>query len=122
FDPTLRRLAGTDLAGFYRYDDEGVKARRVAVVDHGTLKTFLMARSPIEGFASSNGHGRAQLGLPPAARQSNLAVQAAEPHSPAELKRMLIDEIKRENKPYGLLYDDIEGGFTLTMRFIPNAF
>ena len=122
FDPTLRRLGGTDLAGFYRYDDEGVKARRVAVVEHGILKTFLMARSPIEGFASSNGHGRAQLGQSPVARQSNLVVETAEPHSQAELKRMLIDEIKRENKPYGLLFDDIEGGFTLTMRFIPNAF
>src|SRR5438105_3789139 len=122
FDPTLRRLGGTDLAGFYRYDDEGVKARRVAVVDHGILKTFLMARSPIEGFASSNGHGRAQLGLTPVARQSNLVVESAQPHSAAELKRMLIEEIKRENKPYGLLFDDIEGGFTITMRFIPNAF
>ena len=122
FDPTLRRLGGTDLAGFYRYDDEGVKARRVAVVEHGILKTFLMARSPIEGFASSNGHGRAQLGLTPVARQSNLVVETAQPHSQAELKRMLIDEIKRENKPYGLLFDDIEGGFTITMRFIPNAF
>ena len=122
FDPTLRRLGGTDLAGFYRYDDAGVKARRVAVVEHGILKTFLMARSPIEGFASSNGHGRAQLGQSPVARQSNLVVETAEPHSQAELKRMLIDEIKRENKPYGLLFDDIEGGFTLTMRFIPNAF
>src|SRR5207244_2004540 len=120
--PTLRRLDGSDLAGFYRYDDEGVKARRVAVVEHGVLKTFLMARSPIEGFASSNGHGRAQLGLAPVARQSNLVVETAEPHSEAELKRMLIDEIKRENKPYGLLFDDIEGGFTITMRFIPNAF
>jgi predicted Zn-dependent protease len=122
FDPTLRRLGGTELAGFYRYDDEGVKARRVTVVDHGILKTFLMARSPIEGFAASNGHGRAQLGLAPVARQSNLVVETTEPHSQAELKRMLIDEIKRENKPYGLLFDDIEGGFTITMRFIPNAF
>jgi predicted Zn-dependent protease len=122
FDPTLRRLGGTELAGFYRYDDEGVKARRVTVVDHGILKTFLMARSPIEGFAASNGHGRAQLGLAPVARQSNLVVETTEPHTQAELKRMLIDEIKRENKPYGLLFDDIEGGFTITMRFIPNAF
>lgn len=122
FDPTLRRLGGTDLAGFYRYDDEGVKARRVAVVDDGILKTFLMARSPIEGFAASNGHGRAQAGLSPVARQSNLIVQVTEPHSQADLKRMLIDEIKREGKPYGLLFDDIEGGFTITARFIPNAF
>ncbi|HVH09719.1 MAG TPA: metallopeptidase TldD-related protein, partial [Gemmatimonadales bacterium] len=122
FDPTLRHLGATDLAGFYRYDDQGVKARPVTVVDHGILKTFLMARSPIEGFASSNGHGRAQLGLSPVARQSNLIVETTDPKSRAELRRMLIDEVRRENKPYGLLFDDIAGGFTITMRVIPNAF
>ncbi len=56
------------------------------------------------------------------ARQSNLIVQVAHPVSHDELKKMLIDEIKKENKPFGLLFDDIEGGFTITQRFIPNAF
>lgn len=122
FDPTLRRLGTTDLAGFYRFDDEGVRARRVTVVDRGILKTFLMSRSPIEGFPGSNGHGRSELGMTPVARQSNLIVEATERHTAAELKRMLIDEVKRQGKPYGLLFDDIEGGFTITRRFIPNAF
>src|SRR5207245_10974438 len=71
-DPTLRRVGATGLAGFYQYDDEGVRARRVPVVERGILKTFLMSRSPIEGFARSNGHGRRQLGFPPVARPSHV--------------------------------------------------
>jgi len=54
-DPTLRTAAGSELVGYYPYDDEGVKARRVTVVDHGVLKNFLMSRTPIEAFSRSNG-------------------------------------------------------------------
>jgi predicted Zn-dependent protease len=122
FDPTLRRLGNTDLVGAYAFDNEGVKSRRVAVVEHGILRNFLMSRSPIEGFASSNGHGRKQQGFAAVARQSNLIVEVSSPASGAELKKMLRDEIQRQNKPFGLYFQDIEGGFTLTGRIIPNAF
>jgi predicted Zn-dependent protease len=121
-DPTLPHLAGTDLAGSYLYDDEGVKAQKVEVVRDGVLKNFLMSRSPIEGFPHSNGHGRSQSGLPVVARQSNLIVTSSKPVSRDELKKMLLDEIKKSNKPFGLFFDDIEGGFTMTGRTIPNAF
>lgn len=121
-DPTLRRLGNADLVGAYTYDNEGVKARRVVVVDHGILKNFLMSRSPIEGFPGSNGHGRKQQGFAVVARQSNLMVEVSDPVSHAELKRMLVEEIKKQNKPFGLYFQDIEGGFTLTGRLIPNAF
>jgi predicted Zn-dependent protease len=122
FDPTLARLRGTDLAGYYRYDDEGVRARRVSAIDHGVLKTFLMSRAPIEGFANSNAHGRRQVGFQPVARQSNLIVDVAEPRTRAQLKQMLIDQVRRDGKPFGLFFDDIEGGFTITTRGFPNAF
>lgn len=122
FDPTLRKLGTADLAGHYRYDDEGVKARRVGVIERGVLKTFLMSRMPIEGFASSNGHGRRQVGFSPVARQSNLIVQVDAPKTRAQLKQQLLDQIRRQRKPYGLFFDDIEGGFTITQRGIPNAF
>ncbi len=122
FDPTLRRLGKTDLAGAYRFDDQGVKARRVVAIEDGVLKNFLMSRDPIEGFPQSNGHGRGQPGLAPVARQSNLIVQISKPVSEAELKRQLIEQIKQQNKPFGLSFEDIEGGFTLTGRMIPNAF
>ena len=122
FDPTLRRLGNTELAGFYTYDNEGVKARRVAVVENGVLKTFLMSRKPVEGIAQSNGHGRAQSGLAPVARQSNLVVEVAPSAVQPDLKKMLIAEVQKQGLPYGLLFDDIEGGFTFTGRTIPNAF
>ncbi len=121
-DPTLRRIAGTDVVGFYRFDNQGVRARRVTVVDQGIFKNFLMSRSPIEGFSHSNGHGRKQQGFPPVARQANLMVEVRNPVTHAQLKKMLIDEVKKQNKPFGLDFEEIEGGFTLTGRTIPNAF
>lgn len=122
FDPTQRRLGNVELAGYYQYDDEGVKARRVDVVQNGVFRNFLMSRSPIEGFDHSNGHGRGQPGFAPVARQSNLVVTSSAPVSHDSLKKMLVGLIKDQRKPYGLIFDDIEGGFTLTQRTIPNAF
>jgi len=122
FDPTERRRANTDLAGYYLYDNQGVKARRVGVVENGILKTFLMSRTPIEGVPQSNGHGRGQPGLKPVARQSNLIVEVAPSAVHPDLKKLLIAEIEKQNLPYGLYFDDIQGGFTFTGRTIPNAF
>jgi len=121
-DPTLKALGSTELVGYYPYDDEGVKAYRVTVVDKGILKNFLMSRAPIEGFDRSNGHGRRQQGYHVVARQSNLVVESSKQVSRPELKKLLIEQIKAANKPYGLFFDDIEGGFTFTQRVIPNAF
>ena len=122
FDPTRRRLENIDLAGAYRYDNQGVPARTVAVVEDGVLKRFLMSRTPIDGFPHSNGHGRKEVGYPVVARQSNLIVEVAAPVSRAELKDRLMAAVREQNKPFGLLFDDIQGGFTSTGRYTPNAF
>ena len=122
FDPTVRRRESMDLVGAYRYDNEGVKARRVPVIEKGVLKNFLMSRTPIEGFSRSNGHGRKQAGLAAVARQSNLFVEVTRSHSREELKAMLIESLKREDKPFGLYFKDVQGGFTFTGRTIPNLF
>jgi predicted Zn-dependent protease len=122
FDPTRSRLGDVDLAGFYRFDNEGVRAQPVEVVENGVFKHFLMSRSPIEGESRSNGHGRRQAGFAVVARQSNLVVDVAEPVTHRELKQQLIDRVVAEDKPFGLLFEDIQGGFTQTGRRIPNAF
>ena len=122
FDPTRRKAAGIDLNGWYDYDDEGVKARPVTSVENGTLKNFLMSRSPMQGFDHSNGHGRRQPGLEPVSRQSNLIVESSKAVPEAKLKQMLIEEVKRQNKPYGLYFRDITGGFTTTARAGLQAF
>jgi len=122
FDPTLAHAAGTDLAGFYRYDNEGVKARRVAVVEDGVFENFLMSRTPIDGFPNSNGHGRRQAGYPVVARQSNLLIEVDDAVPHAEIKQRLVEMIREQGKPFGLIFEDIQGGFTVTGRMLPNAF
>jgi TldD protein len=121
-DPTEATLGGQMLLGNYLYDDEGVPAENVQLVDHGVLKTFLMGRSPLVGIPHSNGHGRRQLGYVPVARQGNLIVSSSKTMTNAELRQKLIDLVKEQNKPFGLLIDDIAGGFTFTGRGNPQAF
>jgi TldD protein len=121
-DPTVHELAGMKLAGSYAFDDEGVPARRVEVIQNGVLRNFLMSRMPIKDFAESNGHGRNQPGLMPTGRQGNLIVTSTQSVPEAEMRQKLIDEVKKQNKPYGLYFDDIQGGFTLTTRSLPQAF
>jgi predicted Zn-dependent protease len=116
FDPTLRESQGIDLNGWFTYDDEGIRGQRVTAVDHGILKAFLMSRSPIKGFDHSNGHGRRQPGLEPVSRQSNLVVESTRTVPEARLREMLIEEVKRQKKPYGLYFKEVTGGFTTTAR------
>jgi TldD protein len=121
-DPTTREMAGVKLAGSYDFDNEGVPAKRVDVIQNGVLKNFLMSRMPIKDFAASNGHGRNQPGLMPTGRQGNLIVTSSQSVPESEMRQKLIDEVKKQNKPYGLYFDDIQGGFTLTTRSLPQAF
>jgi predicted Zn-dependent protease len=116
FDPTRRNAAGTELLGWYLYDDEGVKARPVPIVEQGVMKTFLLSRSPVRGFPHSNGHGRRQPGLEVVSRQSNLIVESTNTAPEDKLRAMLIDELKRQNKPYGYYFENITGGYTMTSR------
>ncbi|HYL74721.1 MAG TPA: metallopeptidase TldD-related protein [Bryobacteraceae bacterium] len=116
FDPTRKSIENIDLNGYYSYDDEGVKAAPVTVVEDGILKTFLMSRSPIHGFDHSNGHGRRQPGLEVVSRQSNLIVESKKKVPEKTLREMLLAEVKRQNKPYGLYFEQVTGGFTTTQR------
>jgi predicted Zn-dependent protease len=121
-DPTIRSLGGMELSGWYRYDDEGMPAERVEVVKDGVLKNFLMGRMPIKNFSHSNGHGRAQAGMMPVGRQGNLIVTSSKTMPDEQLRARFVEEIKKQSKPYGLYFQDIQGGFTLTSRSLPQAF
>jgi predicted Zn-dependent protease len=121
-DPTLTTFGKTWLSGNYQYDDEGQKARRVDLIQDGVLKTFLMSRLPIASFAASNGHGRAQTGRMPTGRQGNLIVTSTKSVSDTALRQQLIDEAKKQGKPFGLYFEDISSGFAVTTRSSPQAF
>ena len=105
-DPTRSTIAGQPLLGFYSYDDEGVKAAKVTVIDHGKLVAYVIGRTPIRDFPASNGHGRARMpSNPPGASLGNLIVTASDPVSPADLKKQLLDLCQKRDLPYGYYVD-----------------
>lgn len=121
-DPTLTNYAGKKLNGHYKFDDQGIRAKRVDVVVDGKLRDFLMTRVPIDGFPATNGHARASDGFDPVSRQSNLGIETKSPKTREELRAMLIAEAKKQNKEYGYFFAEVTSGLTYTGTSSTNSF
>ena len=121
-DPTLESVAGVTLNGTYRFDEQGVAARRTTLVQDGKLEAYLLSRKPVKPFERSNGHGRSQGSRAPMARMANLVVESSRGVPMAELKKQLMAEARRQGKPYGLVIRDITGGNTNTASYGYQAF
>ncbi|MDD4005361.1 MAG: metallopeptidase TldD-related protein [Elusimicrobiaceae bacterium] len=121
-DPTLASFDGIALRGHYKYDDEGVKAQKVTLIESGVLKNFLMDRTPAAGFVKSNGHGRRSAGKAVTSRMGNTIVTVKDPVPFDELRKAMIAECRKQGKPYGLVFEDIAGGFTQTGRAGTQSF
>ncbi len=115
-DPTLRSFAGSPLHGSYDFDSEGSPARRVALVEKGVLRNFLMSRWPVKGFPATNGHGRADWRSHATGRMANLIVQADGAVALDELQQKLLALVRAEGKPYGFLLVGSFGGENPTNR------
>jgi predicted Zn-dependent protease len=115
-DPTLKSFAGSPLHGSYEFDSEGSPARRVALVEKGVLRDFLMSRWPVKGFPSTNGHGRSDWRSHATGRMANLIVQADGAVPLAELQKKLLALVRAAGKPYGFLLVGSSGGENPTNR------
>ena len=102
-DPTQSSFNGHALAGSYEFDDEGVKAQPVKVVENGILTNYLLGRQPIRDFPNSNGHGRVTPGGSPSPALGNLILTGSQALSRADLKKKMIDLCRQQGKPYGYL-------------------
>jgi predicted Zn-dependent protease len=122
--PTVKELNGIELNGNYQIDDDGVPAQDVTLVKDGKLETFLMGRAPTPKFDHSNGHGRcgASTGYDPVSRMANLIVESSKACSEDELRAHLIAEAKKQNKPYGLVIEEVRGGETNTSSYHAQVF
>lgn len=121
-DPTQRTAGTQPLNGYYTHDDEGVPARSVKLVDKGVLRDFIKSRTPIAGSPHSNGHGRSEATARPMSRMGNLFVRSDKRVSITELKRLLLEEVRKQGKPFGLIITDIAGGSTNTSNYGYQAF
>jgi TldD protein len=121
-DPAMAAFGKTALNGFYRFDDEGVPGRRALLIENGVFKGFLLGRSVLSPTGVSNGHGRANLGLPVVARMGNTILTAKQEITFAALRDSLRSLLRQQGKPFGLILHDISGGFTYTTRDVPQTF
>ena len=121
-DPTLTNFNDLPLFGSYPYDDEGIPARAVTVVEKGILKEFLMSRIPVKGQLHSNGHGRSQVGFAPYSRQANLFIKSSSSITEPAMRKMLLKECRKQGKSYGYYVREVFGGFTSTDLFSPQVF
>lgn len=101
-DPTLESFNGKPLFGHYGFDDEGIAAQKVVLVENGILRGFLLSRYPVKEFMHSNGHGRAAVGQMVTGSPGNLILTGAQPRSEAELLKLLRAECRRRGRAYGL--------------------
>jgi TldD protein len=100
-DPTISSYHGEALLGHYEIDDEGVPAKRVSLIENGTLVNYLTGREPIRDFPVSNGHGRAQIPTgEPGAHNSNLIVTASQATSKDAMKKKLVDLCQQRDLQY----------------------
>ncbi len=103
-DPTLKEYNKAPLLGHYEADLEGVFPGPVTLVEKGNLKALLTTRQPVRGMTGANGRARLPglFGLK-TARISNLFVKAQKTETDEQLKARLIDMVKQQGKPYGML-------------------
>jgi predicted Zn-dependent protease len=109
-DPGPEWFEGTILAGAYTYDDEGVRATRVSLVENGILKTLLASRAPTRkikhttGHAMNSGYGDAQAHI------GCLYVSDDKAVTSDELTEALIQAARDEGLDFGLRVVSIEEG------------
>jgi TldD protein len=108
-DPTMKTFQGKTLVGSYDYDDEGVPAAKVPVIQDGVLTNYLIGREPIRDFPASNGHGRSAPPQPPSPSIGNLIVEVKQPLSPEALKQKLIDLCRQESKTFCYRVETLAG-------------
>jgi hypothetical protein len=97
-DPGATDDSGIPLIGSYRFDDEGVPAKRVSLVENGILKGFCQSRIPIKNSAHSNGHSLDGHGV-----FRTLEISGSKKSTPAQLKAQLAELAKDIGLDYVLV-------------------
>ena len=102
-DPAVESVAEIPLFGHYEFDDEGVKARRVDLVEKGRLKNMLLSRVPTRSLTGSTGHGRRMRGGGRTrAAIGSLFIESDDGKTPEELKAALIEVAREDGLDFGI--------------------
>jgi TldD protein len=122
-NPQLREFNGAKCIGAYAFDDEGIKGSNTTLIEDGVLKGFLSTRAALKkGRYASNGHARTQDQQRPISRMAVTIIESKNGLGLDKLKARLIQEIKRQKKPFGMIVYETNGGETATTNYDFQAF
>ncbi len=113
-DPTNRPAAPI-------YDREGVKARKVSLVEDGHVVDLLMTRVPRAGLSGSNGHGRGTLRGPAEARFTTWTVSPRRGLSPRAFDRKVVAARKAAQADRVLVVRRFANGWDGTLPEVLSA-
>jgi predicted Zn-dependent protease len=124
-NPKLRRFNGHKCIGAYDYDDEGTPSKNTQLMENGILKGFLSTRASLseknKNFVPT-GHARNSSFQRPISRMGVTIIKGKGGATLDELRARLIKEIKRQEKPFGMIVYETSGGETETTRYDFQAF
>ncbi|HMO01774.1 MAG TPA: metallopeptidase TldD-related protein [Oligoflexia bacterium] len=116
--PKIKKFEGRKLIGAYEYDDEGVPAEKAILIEKGVLQGFLTSRAQIPDKKNLlNGHGRNSKAQRPISRMGVTVIRSAKAIPLNQLKELLLNEIKKQKKPFGMIVYETNGGETETTRY-----
>jgi TldD protein len=117
-NPKIKKWGGKKCIGAYEFDDEGTPALDTLLIENGVLKDFLNTRIPLaKGKFTPNGHARNRKFERPISRMAVTTISTAKPTPCTRLREMLIREIKRQRKPFGLIVYEANSGETETESY-----
>lgn len=122
-NPRMRTFGGQKCIGAYDYDDEGTPARNASLIENGVLRGFLTTRAALyrKSFVPT-GHARNKKFERPISRMAVTIVEGKDTLSIDQLKSLMIEEINRQGKPFGMIVYETSGGETETTSYDFQAF
>jgi hypothetical protein len=102
-DPEASSFGSMRLLGAYKVDDEGLRSRRVPVVQDGLLMNLLTGRAPVLGISQSSGSFH-NGGVTP----SNVVITSSKSLSLDELRAELLRRSKLRGKDYAIIVRKID--------------
>jgi len=122
-NPCLKSWNDIGCIGSYDFDDEGTESQDTLLIDKGILKEFLTTRAqiPTRKFRP-NGHARNRRYQRPISRMAVTMVESDCGISHEKLKKRLLEEIIKQEQPYGVIIYETGNGETDTSTYDFQAF
>lgn len=122
-NPRLKSFQGTKCIGSYDFDDEGSPGKNILLIESGMLRNFLSTRAALskKGFIP-NGHARNRDHERPVSRMAVFSVEGKQTYTHDQLRELLIKEIRKQKRPFGIIVYETSGGETETSSYDFQAF